>query len=225
VRTPVTAGGIRVLIADGETLLRTGLARVLDEALGIEVVAQAADGETALRLIPEVGPDVAIVAVRLPGPGGIETTSRISELFPAVRVLILTSVHTDSTVVAAMKAGAKGYMLKSSSAEAVVSGIRAVMADKYVMSGAVADRLTTMLSGNLAHRERFDGLTPRELEVLTMIAAGSAYTQIAVRLEIGHKTVRNYVSHIYEKLALYSRAQITMYAVRKGLIEVGGADL
>jgi DNA-binding NarL/FixJ family response regulator len=214
-----------VLIADGETLLRNGLARVLDEAPGMEVVAEAADGITALQLASRESPDIAVVDVRLPGLGGIETTRRITDEFPDIKVLILTNGHTDSSVIAALRAGASGYMLKSSSAHAVASGIRAVIAGEQVMSGAVADRLTMLLTGNRAFKELYDGLTPRELEVLTMIAGGTAYVQIAGRMKIGHKTVRNYVSHIYEKLALYSRAQITMYAVRKGLVEVGGTDI
>jgi two-component system, NarL family, response regulator LiaR len=224
VRTPVTNRPVRVLIADGETLLRNGLARVLDEAPGMEVVAEAADGITALQLASRESPDIAVVDVKLPGLGGIETTRRITDEFPDIKVLILTNGHTDSSVIAALRAGASGYMLKSSSAQAVASGIRAVIAGEQVMSGPVADRLTMLLTGNRAFKELYDGLTPRELEVLTMIAGGTAYVQIAGRMKIGHKTVRNYVSHIYEKLALYSRAQITMYAVRKGLVEVGGTE-
>ena len=223
-RTPVTGRPVRVLIADGETLLRNGLARVLDEAAGMEVVAEAADGITALQLASRESPDIAVVDVKLPGLGGIETTRRITDEFPDIKVLILTNGHTDSSVIAALRAGASGYMLKSSSAQAVASGIRAVIAGEQVMSGPVADRLTMLLTGNRAFKELYDGLTPRELEVLTMIAGGTAYVQIAGRMKIGHKTVRNYVSHIYEKLALYSRAQITMYAVRKGLVEVGGTE-
>jgi DNA-binding NarL/FixJ family response regulator len=225
VRMPVTGGPIRVLIADGETLLRNGLARVLDEAPGMAVVAEAADGITALQLASRELPDIAVIDVKLPGLGGIETTRRLTDELPDVKVLILTNGHTDSSVIAALRAGASGYMLKSSSAEAVASGIRAVIAGEHVLSGPVADRLTMLLTGNRAFKELYDGLTPRELEVLTMIAGGTAYVQIAGRMKIGHKTVRNYVSHIYEKLALYSRAQITMYAVRKGLVEVGGTDI
>jgi DNA-binding NarL/FixJ family response regulator len=191
----------------------------------MEVVAEAADGITALQLASRVSPDIAVVDVKLPGLGGIETTRRICDEFPDIKVLILTNGHTDSSVIAALRAGASGYMLKSSSAQAVASGIRAVITGEHVLSGAVADRLTMLLTGNRAFKELYDGLTPRELEVLTMIAGGTAYVQIAGRMKIGHKTVRNYVSHIYEKLALYSRAQITMYAVRKGLVEVGGTDI
>ena len=223
-RQPATSGPIRVLIADGETLLRNGLARVLDEAAEMAVVAEAADGITALQLASRESPDIAVVDVKLPGLGGIETTRRLTDELPGIKVLILTNGHTDSSVIAALRAGASGYMLKSSSADAVASGIRAVMAGDNVLSGPVADRLTMLLTGNRAFKELYDGLTPRELEVLTMIAGGTAYVQIAGRMKIGHKTVRNYVSHIYEKLALYSRAQITMYAVRKGLVEVGGTE-
>ena len=221
---PVNRRNIRVLIADGETLLRSGLSRVLDETLGIEVVAQAANGAEALDLIPGTSPDLAIVDIKLPGLGGIETTRRIVEEFPGVQVLVLTNGHTGSTVVAAMRAGARGYMLKSSSADAVAAGVRAVTAGQYVLAGAVADRLAMMLTGNRAYSDLYDGLTPRELEVLIMIAGGNAYLQVAIRMQIGQKTVRKYVSHIYEKLALYGRAQITMYAVRKGLVEVAGVD-
>jgi DNA-binding NarL/FixJ family response regulator len=216
---------IRVLIADGETLLRTGLGRVLDQAPGMEVVAEAADGVTALQMAATESPSIAVIDVKLPALGGIETARRMAEAHPGTKVLMLTNGHSDSSVISALRAGASGYMLKSSSAEAVASGIRAVMAGEYVLSAPVADRLTMLLTGNRAYRELYDGLTPRELEVLTMIAGGSAYVQIAGRMKIGHKTVRNYVSHIYEKLALYSRAQITMYAVRKGLVEVSTSDL
>jgi DNA-binding NarL/FixJ family response regulator len=221
---PAASPAIRVLIADGETLLRTGLGRVLDQAPGMEVVAEAADGATALRLASRESPSIAVIDVKLPSVGGIETARRMIEDLPGIRVLMLTNSQSDSSVVSALRAGASGYMLKSSSAEAVASGIRAVMAGEYVLSAPVADRLTMLLTGNRAYKELYDGLTPRELEVLTMIAGGTAYVQIAGRMKIGHKTVRNYVSHIYEKLALYSRAQITMYAVRKGLVEVGGID-
>ena len=138
---PVNRRNIRVLIADGETLLRSGLSRVLDETLGIEVVAQAANGAEVLDLIPGASPDLAIVDIKLPGLGGIETTRRIVQEFPGVQVVVLTNGHTDSTVVAAMRAGARGYMLKSSSADAVAAGVRAVTAGQYVLAGAVADRV------------------------------------------------------------------------------------
>jgi len=139
---------------------------------------------------------------------------------PTVKILILTTFEADNYVIQALKAGARGYVLKDSLASAIVSSIVAVMAGERVMASAVANRVLEMLTGTTTPKEFYDGLTTREIEILKLMASGMANKQIAFRLKISEKTVRNHVSNMYEKLGIYDRAQAVLYAVRKGLIEV-----
>ncbi len=135
-------------------------------------------------------------------------------------MLILTTFEADSYVIQSLKAGASGYVLKDAQPEAIVSSIFAVMSGERVMASAVANRVLDMLTGAATPKEFYDGLTAREIEILKLIASGMANKQIAYRLKISEKTVRNHVSNMYEKLEIYDRAQAVLYAVRKGLIEV-----
>src|SRR5207245_1881269 len=141
------------------------------------------------------------------------------------RVLItddqtLTTFEADNHGIQALKAGASGYVLKDSQPGAIVSSILAVVAGERVMAGAVANRVLEMLTGATTPKEFYDGLTAREVEILKMLATGMANKQIAYRLKISEKTVRNHVSNMYEKLDIYDRAQAVLYAVRKGLVEI-----
>jgi DNA-binding NarL/FixJ family response regulator len=158
--------------------------------------------------------------IKMPNVDGIEATRTIIESLPDVRVLILTTFETDSHVIQALKAGARGYVLKDSTASAIISSIVAVMAGERVMAGAVANRVLEMLTGSTTPKEFYDGLTNREIEILKLLANGMANKQIAYRLKISEKTVRNHVSNTYEKLGIYDRSQAVLYAVRKGLVEV-----
>jgi DNA-binding NarL/FixJ family response regulator len=158
--------------------------------------------------------------IRMPDIDGIEATRRIMRLRPSARVLILTTFHTDAYVLDALRAGACGYVLKDSSVEAIASSIHAVMSSERVISGPIAQRVVGMLSGDAPAREFYDGLTARELEVLRMIASGLPNKRIAYQLRISEKTVRNHISHIYEKLEIYDRSQAVLYAVRKGLVDL-----
>jgi DNA-binding NarL/FixJ family response regulator len=214
------AKAVRVLIADDQTLFRTGLANLLAGDERVDVVGQAADGEEAVDQARKLKPDVVLMDVKMPKLDGIEATRRIVEAMPAVRVLILTTLETDSQVIQALKAGASGYVLKDSSVAAIISSLISVMSGERVMASAVANRVLEMLTGTATPKEFYDGMTNREIEILKLMATGVPNKQIAYRLKISEKTVRNHVSNMYEKLGIYDRSQAVLYAVKKGLVEV-----
>jgi DNA-binding NarL/FixJ family response regulator len=216
----IEAKQARVLIADDQTLFRTGLARLLAEDRRVDVVGQAADGAEAVALALKLKPDVVLMDLKMPNVDGIEATRQLVAADPSVNVLILTTFEADNYVIQALKAGARGYVLKDSQASAIVSSIVAVMAGERVMASAVANRVLEMLTGTTTPKEFYDGLTVREIEILKLVANGMANKQIAFRLKISEKTVRNHVSNMYEKLGIYDRSQAVLYAVRKGLVEV-----
>jgi DNA-binding NarL/FixJ family response regulator len=216
----VATKAARVLIADDQTLFRAGLGRLLNEDSRVEVVGQALDGADAVKQALKLKPDVVLMDLKMPGVDGIEATRQITEADPTIKVLILTTFETDSNVIQALKAGASGYVLKDSSPDAIASSVVAVMSGERVMAGAVANRVLQMLTGATTPKEFYDGLTNREIEILKLLANGMANKQIAYRLKISEKTVRNHVSNTYEKLGIYDRAQAVLYAVRKGLVEV-----
>jgi DNA-binding NarL/FixJ family response regulator len=216
----VAISAVRVLVVDDQTLFRTGLTSLLSEDPRVDVVAQAVDGADAIKQATKLKPDVVLMDIKMPNVDGIEATRQIVEAVPGVKVLILTTFETDSQVIQALKAGASGYVLKDSSAAAIVSSIVAVMSGERVMASAVANRVLEMLTGTATPKEFYDGLTNREIEILKLLANGMANKQIAFRLKISEKTVRNHVSNMYEKLGIYDRSQAVLYAVKKGLVEV-----
>lgn len=216
----VVAKAARVLVVDDQTLFRTGLVSLLAEDGRVEVVGQAVDGAEAVKQAGKLKPDVVLMDIKMPNVDGIEATRQIIELVPGIKVLILTTFETDSQVIQALKAGASGYVLKDSSAPAIISSIVAVMSGERVMASAVANRVLEMLTGTATPKEFYDGLTNREIEILKLLANGMANKQIAYRLKISEKTVRNHVSNMYEKLGIYDRSQAVLYAVKKGLVEV-----
>ena len=211
---------VRIIVVDDQTLFRNGLARLLDEDPRVTVLAEGGDGEAALKLVEHHKPDVVLMDIKMPKLDGIETTKQIVARHPETKVLILTTFDADSYVIQALRAGASGYVLKDSQPNAIVSSILAVMTGERVMAGAVANRVLDMLTGATTPKEFYDGLTAREIEILKLLASGMANKQIAYRLKISEKTVRNHVSNMYEKLEIYDRAQAVLYAVRKGLVEV-----
>jgi DNA-binding NarL/FixJ family response regulator len=210
----------RVLIVDDQTLFRTGLARLLDEDDRVQVVGQAVDGADALKKVAALKPDIVLMDLKMPNLDGVEATRRIVAEHPGVKVLILSTFDADSYVLQALRAGASGYVLKDSQPQAVVSSVLAVISGERVMANAVANRVLDMLTGATTPKEFYDGLTVREIEILKLLAVGQANKQIAHRLHISEKTVRNHVSHMYEKLRIYDRSQAVLYAVRKGLVEL-----
>jgi two-component system, NarL family, response regulator LiaR len=210
---------VSVLIADDQTLFRSGLARLLQEDSRVNVVGEASDGAEAVKLAIQLKPDVVLMDLKMPNMDGIEATTKLQEDHPEIRVLILTTFDADSYVLKAMRAGASGYVLKDAQPSSIVSSLLAVRSGERVMARPIADRVLDMIAGTASPKEFYDGLTGREVEILKLIAAGMPNKQIALRLKISEKTVRNHISHIYEKLHIYDRAQAVLYAVRKGLIE------
>ena len=216
----ITTKPVRVLIADDQTLFRSGLARLLRDDPRVTVIAEVADGVEAVRQCRELEPDVVLMDVKMPNLDGIKATEQITASMPGVPVLILTTFEADSHVIAALRAGASGYVLKDSEPEAIISSILTVMAGERVMSGPVAERVLGMLTGDTTPKDFYDGLTAREIEILKLIATGSANKQIAYRLSISEKTVRNHISNMYEKLQIFDRSQAVLYAARKGLVQL-----
>jgi DNA-binding NarL/FixJ family response regulator len=210
----------RVLIADDQTLFRSGLARLLEEDPRVEIVGQAVDGADVVKRAASLKPDVVLMDVKMPNVDGIEATRRIVAEHPEIKVLVLTTFDADSYVLQALRAGASGYVLKDSQPSAIISSILSVMSGERVMASAVANRVLDMLTGATTPKEFYDGLTAREIEIIKLLAIGQANKQIAYRLHISEKTVRNHVSHMYEKLGIYDRSQAVLYAVRKGLVEL-----
>ncbi len=216
----IAARPARVVIADDQTLFRTGLAKLLDEDSRVEVVGLAADGADAVALALHLKPDLVLMDLRMPSLDGIEATRQLAAADPSIKVLILATFDADADVIQALKAGARGYILKDSLSSAVVSSIVAVVAGERVMASAVANRVLELLTAPATPKQSDDGLTVRELEILKFLATGLANKQIAFRLKISEKTVRNHVSNVYEKLHIGDRSHAVLYAVRKGLVEV-----
>jgi DNA-binding NarL/FixJ family response regulator len=217
---PPAKTAARVLIADDQTLFRAGLARLLDEDPRVEIVGQAVDGADAVKQALKLKPDVVLMDLKMPNMDGVEATRQIRAQLPDMKILILTTFDADNHVLQALEAGVSGYVLKDSQSDAIITSIQAVVSGERVMAGAVANRVLDMLTGAATPKEFYDGLTTREVEILKLLATGMANKQIAFRLKISEKTVRNHVSNMYQKLNIYDRSQAVLYAVRKGLVEV-----
>lgn len=212
-------GAVRVLVADDNALFRMGLTRLLKDDRRLEVVADASDGNEAVEKTAAHSPDVVLMDARMPNMDGIEAMQRITAEHPDVKVLFLSSFENESDVLQAMRRGAGGYVLKDALPAAIISSILAVNSGERVLSDAVARRMVEIASGVRSTDEDTDGMTAREIEVLKLMSSGLANKQIAFRLRISEKTVRNHISHIYEKIGVVDRAQAALYAVRKGLIQ------
>jgi DNA-binding NarL/FixJ family response regulator len=207
-----------ILVCDDER----SICELLDIALRRDghKVETVTSGEAARRKIESALFDVIVTDIKMPNVDGVEATRRIVAQYPGVKVLVLTTFDADSHVIQALRAGASGYLLKDSQPSAVVSSILAVMVNERVLASSVVSRVLDMLTGTGTPKQYYDGLTAREVEILKLIATGQSNKQVARRLEISEKTVRNHVSHMYEKLQIYDRSQAVLYAVRKGLIEL-----
>ena len=209
---------IRVLIADDHAVVRQGLRTFLELQDGIEVVAEAGDGEEALAAGERTAPDVALVDLVMPRLDGIETIRRLRERSPATRVIVLTSFLDDDKIFPALRAGAAGYLLKDAQPQELVSAIRTVHQGQAPLHPAVAARVLDELAGDSRDRPP-DLLTGREREVLALIAQGRANKAIARDLGVSEKTVKTHVTSILRKLGLADRTQAALYAVREGLVE------
>jgi two-component system, NarL family, response regulator LiaR len=213
---------IRVLIADDHAVVRQGLRTFLDLQADIDVVGEAADGEEAVAIAAEHAPDVILLDLVMPRLDGIGALRRLRETAPAARVVVLTSFGEDERLFTALRAGASGYLLKDVEPAELVRSIRTVHGGGAPLSPAVAARVVDELaSGGGAGRAAADDLTPRELEVLCLIARGQSNKRIALELGVAEKTVKTHVSHVLAKLGLSDRTQAALYAVREGLVSQG----
>ena len=215
---------IRVLLADDDALLRTGLAVVLGTAPDLEVVAEADDGLRAVDLCREHLPDVVLMDVRMPGIDGIEATRRLVVTCPESRILILTTFQHDEYVWGALRAGASGFLLKRSSPERLIDAVRTVAAGEALLDPAVTrDLIHHYLDGEThepgaASTRTLDRLTEREREVLALVAEGRSNQEIADLLVIAESTAKTHVKRILAKIDARDRAQAVVFAYRSGLV-------
>ncbi len=214
---------VRVLLADDQRLVRESLATMLGLLDGIELVGTASNGEEAVDLVLERHPDVVLMDLRMPRVDGVEATRRLRENDANVRVLALTTFADDASVLGALRAGARGYLTKDSSAEDIQSAIFSVAAGQAILDPAVQHHVVAALAADEAQPaestdpELPDGLTPREAEILTLIADGLTNNEIAERLVISPTTVKSHINHLFAKARLRDRVQAVTYAYRTGL--------
>lgn len=208
-----------VLIADDHPVFRQGLRALLSEAEGIEVVGEACTGEEAVALAAELQPEVVLMDLHMPGLNGVESTRRVVGASPHVAVLVITMLEDDDSVFAAMRAGARGYLLKDADQEQILDAMRAVSRGEVVFGPTIADRVLAYFASPrlLKPVVPFPELTEREREVLHLIAQGHSNDSIARRLFLSGKTVRNHVSNIFSKLQLADRAEAIVRAREAGL--------
>jgi DNA-binding NarL/FixJ family response regulator len=213
---------LRILIADDHPVFRHGLRTLLNATTDVVVAGEATTGDEAISLAEELQPDVILMDIKMPGHNGIEATRTIVQSSPHVRVLIVTMFEDDASVFAAMRAGARGYILKDAEKDDLLRAIRAVGRGDAIFSPAVATRVIDFFAASraTAPREVFPTLTEREREILHLLARGQTNADIARVLGLSGKTVSNYVSNVLAKLQVADRAQAVLRAREAGL---GGA--
>jgi DNA-binding NarL/FixJ family response regulator len=210
---------LRVLVVDDHPLYREGLVTAIATMPGVEVVGSAADGAEAVREAVKLGPDIVVMDLHMPGVNGIEATRRIVADQPGVAVLVLTMLDGDDSVFAAMRAGARGYLLKGADREEIRQALDTVSRGGIVFSSGIASRVLGYFAGGGASTATvpFPELTEREREILDLVARGLTNTEIASRLVLSPKTVRNHVSNVFTKLQVATRAEAVAHARDAGL--------
>jgi len=215
-------GPLRVLIADDQRLVRTGLAMILDSEDGIEIVGEAADGAEAVHRARALRPDVVLMDIRMPGTDGIEATRRLTAAGDPVKVLILTTFDADELVYAALRAGASGFLLKDAPAPDLVNALRVIAAGQAMLSPVITRRLLDEFArrdpGSAARAPAPGLLTAREHEVLLLVAEGLSNGEIAERLVLGETTVKTHVGRVLAKLGVRDRVQAVVLAYETGLV-------
>ena len=215
---------IRVLLADDQRVVREGLGTLLGLLDGIELVGTAADGEEALTLARELDPDVVLMDLRMPRCDGISAIRRLSDRGERPRAIALTTFADDASVLGALRAGARGYLTKDAGADQIRAAVEAVARGEAALDPAVQHHVIAALSEPApaeSSPDLPDGLTPREVEVLALIAEGLTNAEIAGRLVVSGATVKTHVNHIFAKTGARDRAQAVVYAYGHGLAEAG----
>lgn len=208
---------IRVLVADDHPVVRSGIVGLLANADGIEVVGEAATGAEAVERTRALLPDLVLMDLRMPELDGTEATLEITTELPDTRVLILTTYESDDHILGAIEAGASGYLLKAAPSDEIVAGVRAVVGGETVLAPSIAAALVKRM--RQAAEPQPPALSPRELDVLRLVAAGKSNPQIARELFIGEATVKTHLLHAFEKLGVSDRTQAVLRALDLGLIE------
>jgi DNA-binding NarL/FixJ family response regulator len=210
---------IRVLLADDHSIVRAGLRRIVEESGDMEVVAEAADGREAIRMIHEALPDVAVIDISMPGLDGLEVVSQLQGHYPALPILILTMHEEGQYVVRAIQAGARGYITKQSAPEQLVSAIRKVYGGSRYLTDEAAEALALQVARGLREQSPLESLSMRELQVLRRLAMGHTNREIASAYGISIKTVDTYRSRLLKKLNLRNNAELSRFAIQNKLID------
>jgi two-component system NarL family response regulator len=212
---------INVLIVDDHTLFRKGVRRMLEAEEDMKVVGEAATGREALEQARALVPDVILMDIKMPDLDGIEATRVLHREMPHVGIIFVTMFEDDEFVFKGLQAGGRGYILKDTGTETMLRAIRAVAHGESLLGPTIAQKALRQFSALPGKQAPLvDELTPRELEVLTLIAGGLCNKDIAGELSISEKTVKNHINNIFSKLHLYDRTQAMLYAIRKGLVKV-----
>jgi DNA-binding NarL/FixJ family response regulator len=228
----VSAAPIRVLAADDQRVVREGLALVLGLLPGVEVVATAADGDEAIELAHRLGPDVVLMDLNMPRRDGVSAIQALREQCPQIKVIVLTTYADDRSVLDALRAGARGYLTKDAGGEQIEQALRDVLDDRSVLDPAVQHHVVAAIAAApaapAAHRTPSAattdppplpaGLTPREAQVLELIARGLTNAEIAGRLAVGEATVKSHINHLLPKIGARDRAQAVAFAYQHGLV-------
>jgi DNA-binding NarL/FixJ family response regulator len=218
---------IRLVIADDQSMIRTGLKLVVDAEEGFEVVGEASDGQEAIEVVRAARPDVVLMDIRMPRLDGLAATRELVHEIPGLRILILTTFDQDEYVYEALRAGASGFLLKVAPPEQLVEAIRVVAEGNALIDPAVTRRVIAAFAGQHPAPEppqELSELTPRELEVLGLLASGMANHEIATELVVSEATAKTHVARILMKLNLRDRAQAVVFAYESGVVKPGGVS-
>lgn len=211
---------IRVVLADDHAVVRKGIREFLEEDAAIRVVAEAGDGEEAVALVAREQPDVAVFDIQMPRMTGLDAARRVKREFPSTRVLMLTAYEDEPYILAAVQAGASGYLLKTACGEELIQAVHAVAGGETALSPSITEKMVRRAAGSAADDEPSEPLTGREVEVLRLAAKGMGNKQIGSALGISDRTVQGHLANTYSKLHVSTRTEAVLHAVRAKWIEI-----